>query len=298
MPALPRVVVDTDGGLDDAMALIHLARSPAVDLVAVSSVHGNVTTSAAAANSLRALELAGDEHTPVAVGAAAAPTRELQLRHPEDPFGSAAGPPSRATNDESAADQLVRLARTESSFDVLALGPMTNLAAALIVEPRLPQLVGRLVAMAGAYTVPGNVTPLAETNVWNDPDAFAAVLAAGFDLTLVGLDVTRQATATRDWLAQLDPTQLWGQYAAVLLSDAGAELPALPLHDPLAAAVLIDPTLVGLEDATVTVSTSHDERRGQTILTTPGAPGAGRAHVASTVDHERFLTSLLPSLGA
>lgn len=111
MNNVQHVIVDTDGGLDDALALVHLARSPSIDLVAVGSVYGNVTTDAAASNSLRALELAGDHHTPVALGAAVPLNRELQLRHPDDPFGTAAGPPTRDVSGEDAAEQLVRLER-------------------------------------------------------------------------------------------------------------------------------------------------------------------------------------------
>lgn len=299
MDSTRHVIVDTDGGIDDALALIHVVRSPSIDLVAVGSVHGNVTTEAAARNSLRSLELAEDNHTPVAVGAAAPLTRELKLRHPEDLFGSAAGAPSREPTPESAVEQLVRLARQRpGQLSLLTLGPMTNIAQALAVEPALPDKIGKVVAMAGVIASPGNITPVAETNVWNDPDAFKVVLTAGFDLTLVGLDVTRLATATSEWLQALaeDQTQLWGQYAAALLSEHGDQLPPLPLHDPLAAAVLIDPTVATLEHRTVAVSTSNDDLRGQLHAARNGDPNAATVEVATAVDHSRFLSSLLDSL--
>lgn len=299
MEPTQHVIVDTDGGIDDALALIHVARSPSVDLVAVGSVHGNVTTEAAAQNSLRSLELAGDHHTPVAVGAAAPLTRQLKLRHPEDPFGSAAGAPSREPTSENAAEQLVRLARQQpGQLNLLTLGPMTNIAQALAMEPALPDKIGKVVAMAGAITSPGNITAVAETNVWNDPDAFKVVLTAGFDLALVSLDVTRLATATPEWLQALaeDQTQLWGQYAAALLSEHGDQLPALPLHDPLAAAVLIDPTVATLEHRTIAVSTSNDDLRGQLHVTRSGDLNAAAVQVATAIDHSRFLSSLLDSL--
>ena len=175
---------------------------------------------------------------------------------------------------------------------------MTNIAQALAVEPALPDKLGKVVAMAGVIASPGNITPVAETNVWNDPDAFKVVLTAGFDLTLVGLDVTRLATATSEWLQALaeDQTQLWGQYAAALLSEHGDQLPPLPLHDPLAAAVLIDPTVATLEHRTVAVSTSNDDLRGQLHAARNGDPNAATVEVATAVNHSRFLSSLLDSL--
>lgn len=104
---------------------------------------------------------------------------------------------------------------------------MTNIAQALAMEPELPEKIGKVVAMAGAITSPGNIIPVAETNVWNDPDAFKVVLTAGFDLTLVGLDVTRLATATPAWLQALaeDQTQLWGNMRLRCSASMGSSCP-------------------------------------------------------------------------
>jgi len=302
------VIVDTDGGVDDALALVHLARSSTTDLVAVGSVHGNVTAHAAARNSLRILELAGDTTTPVAEGAAQPLARPLHLRHPDDPVGGLTGATDRQTTDETAADQLVRLARDRpGELSLLAIGPLTNLALALATEPQLPHLLDRVIAMAGAFTVPGNITAFAESNVWHDPDAAAAVVTAGFQLTLVGLDVTRATTATREWLESVatDPTQLWGQYAAALLGNDGAALPSLPLHDPLAAALLADPELGTYQQQRVAVDLSESELRGQTRstpVTRSTEPHSdlqetgGIANITVTVDRPLFLSRLLESL--
>lgn len=299
MPHKPiPVVVDTDGGVDDALALVYLARSSTTNLIAVGSVHGNVTAHAAARNSLRILELAGDAETPVAIGAAQPLAQPLHLRHPDDPVGSLAGGTDRRPTDETAANQLVRLAQQRpGELSLLAIGPLTNLALALAVEPRLPALLNRVVAMAGAFAVPGNITDYAESNVWHDPEAAAAVLTAGFDLTMVGLDVTRPTTATRGWLARVatDPTQLWGQYAAALLAHNGADLPPLPLHDPLAAALLVCPELGTYQGQFVTVDVSDSEFRGQTKTGAKTISG-GMVNVTATVDRPLFLRTLLDSL--
>lgn len=201
MPTRTTVVVDQDGGLDDALALILLARAPGIEIVGIGSVHGNVTAEAAASNGLRALELGGNRTTPVAVGAAEPLAQPLHLAHPEDLLGKLAGAPKRAPAPaETAAEQLVRLAHEHAGeIDLLTLGPLTNIALALRAEPELPRLLRRVVSMAGALTVKGNISEHAESNVWHDPEAAAEVMTAGFDLTLVPLDVTRKATVTRLW---------------------------------------------------------------------------------------------------
>ena len=114
----------------------------------------------------------------------------------------------------------------------------------------------------------------------------------------VGLDVTRLATATPAWLQALaeDQTQLWGKYAAALLGEHGEQLPALPLHDPRAAAVLIAPTVATLEHRTVAVSTSNGDLRGQLHVARNGDSNAATVTVATAIDYSRFLSSLLDSL--
>lgn len=260
------VIVDQDGGIDDVLALLLLARAPGIEIAGVGSVHGNVTAKAAADNGLRALELAGDHTAPVAVGASEPLARPLHLAHPVDLFGKAAGAPKRRpVPAETAAEQMVRLAHEHrGEIELLTLGPLTNVALALAMEPDLPQLVRRVVSMAGALTVRGNTSAHAEGNVWHDPEAASRVLAAGFALTLVPLDLTRKATVTRLGLERLavDQDRLWGRPAAMLLAMPG-KLPAFPLHDPLAAAILLDPAFATYRRTPVRVDLG-DDRRGQT----------------------------------
>jgi purine nucleosidase len=260
------VIVDQDGGIDDALALILLARTPGIKIAGVGSVHGNVSAEAAADNGLRALELAGDHTAPVAIGAAEPLAQPLHLAHPEDLFGKAAGAPKRKpVLEETAAEQIVRLAHEHrGEIDLLTLGPLTNVALALAAEPELPRLVRRVVSMAGALAVRGNISEYAESNVWHDPEAADQVLSAGFDLTLVPLDLTRKATVTRLWLERLavDQDRLWGRLAAMLLAVPG-KLPAFPLHDPLAGAILLDPTFATYRYTSVVVDL-EENRRGQT----------------------------------
>ncbi len=289
------VIVDQDGGVDDALALVLLARAPGVKIAGVGSVHGNVSAAAAADNGLRALELAGDHSTPVAVGASEPLARPLHLAHPEDLLGKAAGSPKRTpVREETAAEQLVRLAREgPGRVDLLTLGPLTNVALALQAEPELPRLVRRVVSMAGAFEVMGNISDCAESNVWHDPEAAAQVVAAGFDLTLVPLDVTRKAAVTRLWLERLaaDQDRLWGRMVAMLLAMPG-KVPDFPLHDPLAAAILLDPSIARFRQTSVTVDVG--ERRGQTRAG-EATPGANTAVVVAA-DASALLAQLARAL--
>ncbi|MBN9748636.1 nucleoside hydrolase [Amycolatopsis sp. A1MSW2902] len=302
MTTPPRpVLVDTDGGLDDALALHYLARCPDIRLLAVGTVHGNVTAAAAARNALRALELAGDHSTPVAIGSAEPLAQALQLRHPDDPFAALAGKPGRGPSDQGAVEQMLDLARAcPGEVELLALGPMTNLARALAAEPDLPRLLRRVVAMAGAFDTTGNITPHAETNVRLDPDAADQVLAAGFAITLVSLDVTRTVAAGRGWLQQLadGAVPLWGPAAAMLL-QARDQVPSLPLHDPLAAAVLVDEHLA-LERRTAPVAVVLDDRHGHRGATRIATDDPGRPAVAitSAVDPDAVLARLAAGLTA
>uniref|UniRef100_UPI003F49A799 nucleoside hydrolase n=1 Tax=Amycolatopsis sp. CA-151526 TaxID=3239921 RepID=UPI003F49A799 len=296
------VLVDTDGGLDDALALHYLARSPDIRLIAVGSVHGNVTAAAAARNATRALELAGNDTTPVAIGSTEPLAQPLQLRHPEDPFAALAGQPGREPSDQAAVEQLLTLAHAHpGEIELLTLGPLTNLAHGLAAEPSLPRLLRRVVTMAGAFNHGGNITAHAETNIRLDPDAAEQILAAGFAMTLVSLDVTRTVTAGRSWLQQLADSAVppWGPAAAMLLHD-GDQVPSLPLHDPLAAAVLVDEHLVReRRDAPVAVilDDRHGHRGATRIVTDqPDQPDRPPVAIAAAVDAEAVLARLAAGL--
>lgn len=265
--AMP-IHLDCDTGVDDALAIAYLVASPAADLVGVGTVSGNTDASTAARNTLDLLALLGRPDVPVAVGerdflaapfdAAAAHVHggngvggvELH-RSPSEPTG------------EHAADLLVRAAREHpGELRVVATGPLTNLAVALRREPSLPGLVAGVTIMGGAALVPGDVTPLAEANVHNDPEAAAEVLAAGWDVTLVPLDVT-----VENLLEERQRAELAGlghpattAVAAMLEHYLGfcAQVfgrPCAALHDPLAAAIAVD----------VVVDTTAGPGRGQTV---------------------------------
>ncbi len=291
------LIVDCDTGIDDALALLYLLRDPAVDLRAVTTVFGNVDAATAADNTLRVLELAGRADIPVAVGARSNWRGTVDLAphvHGADGLGDVGLPaPSATPVAEPAAELIVRTARENpGNLHLLAVGPLTNLATALLLEPELPRLVSHVTIMGGAVHHPGNVTPVAEANIHNDPEAADIVLRAGWDVTLVPLDVTMAEALTESAQRRLvDAGTAISSFAARILDHYlgfyerdvfGVRRAAC--HDPLAAGIAVGD--VALETAPVVdvvVETGEGPARGATIADTRGQyrgyPAQEGAHV-------------------
>jgi purine nucleosidase len=307
-----RVFVDCDPGIDDAVALAYLAARPEVEIVGVGAVFGNNSVDVTADNALRLLELYGRPDVPVAVGAARPLVQPPKLAahvHGGNGLGDVELPePAGRPVAETAAGLLVRLARENpGEIDVLAVGPLTNLAIALALEPELPRLVRRLVVMGGAVRVAGNVSSHAEANISNDPEAAEAVFAAGFDLDLVALDITMKTVATTEWLEEL--ATVAGERAARTSAflDFYADFYSgifgvrqCAMHDPLAAAVLVDPHLVTESfEAPVQVELTGTLTRGMTVADLRPRPRDDErrpARVVTGVAEAEFLGRMLDSL--
>lgn len=206
------VVVDTDGGVDDAVALWYVLRDPALDVLAVTVVWGNVGLATAAASVCRVLHAAGRDDVPVALGRAtpfgAAPhLRPADLIHGADGLGNTHRPLAPFGPIElSAVDVLARsIGERPGEVAVLTLGPLSNVADFVTEHPHLVPAVDEIVVMGGAAVAPGNATPLGEANIAHDPAAAAAVVGAPWARPglLVGLDVTRRATFVDDDFALL-----------------------------------------------------------------------------------------------
>lgn len=242
--------IDCDTGVDDAVALALLAGRPEVQIAGIGTTSGNTSAAQAATNTLAVLALAGRDDIPVAIGGPPGGDYRggAEDVHGSNGIGGVELPPApRGPIDGTAADLLVNLARAHpGELLVLATGPMTNLATALRAEARLPELVAGVTAMGGAVRVPGNVTPRAEANIADDPESAAAAVAAPWPMTLVPLDVTLQHRFTE---RDLDALRGTGSPLLTVLADMLATYfdyyePLLgaresPLHDPLAAAVLL-----------------------------------------------------------
>ena len=188
--------LDCDTGIDDALALAYLLASPQADVRGIGTVSGNVSAAVGARNTLDLLQLAGHAHIPVALGAhdpqAGAFHGGAPHVHGANGIGEVSLEAASAElTSETAAEMLVRLAHEHpGTLRVLAIGPLTNIAEALRLDPELPRLVEEITIMGGAALAPGNITAVAEANIANDPEAAADVLAADWNITLVPLDVT------------------------------------------------------------------------------------------------------------
>lgn len=285
------VVLDVDTGVDDAIAIAVAISSSEIDLVAISTVAGNVDVEKTTANTLAVLDHLGAGEIPVHRGASrplGRPLHDAAHFHGLDGLGNSGLPVSRRRlGPDRGPAAIIRLAMARpGELTLICVGPLTNLAIALNVAPELPSLLRSVVVMGGAYWTPGNVTPHAEFNIYADPEAADQVFSASFpSLTVVGLDVTERVAISKDAWSQLGDQR---DPAAGLIhrvcrrSFEERNVPAFYLHDPLAVAVAVDPSLVETEVAAVNVATD-DEQRGRTV-TSPG----GGVQIAKAVDEERF----------
>ena len=194
-----KVIYDTDPGVDDEMALYYALAHPGIDVVGITTTFGNVSVAQAATNALYLCAIAGQPHIPVTRGVASPMVRQSEAKfdfiHGADGLGNLASRVAftNALDSRSSAQFIVDMARAEpGQITLVAVGPLGNVALALQLEPRLPRLLKEVIIMGGTVLEPGNVSPVAEANVWNDPHAADKVFTAGFKLTMVGLDVTHR----------------------------------------------------------------------------------------------------------
>ena len=317
------VLIDTDPGIDDALAILLAWGLAGLRVEAISTVAGNVSVDLATVNVFRLLEAARPIHRPRVARGAAAPLRRPLVTathvHGDDglgnldrlrePDGRPRYPSPRLDLEtRDGADLILETAgRFGEDLVVIALGPLTNVAVALGRDPARLRRIGRLVVMGGAVTVAGNVTPAAEFNFHVDPDAAQAVLAGGLPVELIPLDVTRRVTLGRAALdTRLPPPhgprgQFLEDFSAHGFAFGGMRGDGgITLHDPLAVAVAADPSLVGLEPLHVQVETESDLTRGLSLADRrPGAPEDRRppnCHVALAVDAPRAVALTLEGL--
>jgi len=295
---MPPVLIDTDPGVDDALALLQAWGTPSLATEVITTVAGNVPVASGTLNVFRLLALRGPRREPlVAQGAAAPLSRPLRTAtdyHGQDGLGDLGDWPAAEPRlaAEGAVALIVAAARRHGArLTLIALGPLTNIALAVAADGAAMRGVGRVVVMGGAVDVPGNVTPEAEFNIHVDPEAAAAVVAAGLALDLVPLDATRQAVLERPALhAALvaAPPGLAARVARFTEPSFGADgKGSLTLHDPLAVGVAADPSLTTWEAARLEVG-----REGQTRRVT----GTPNVRIARTVDARRFLRTFLDAL--
>jgi inosine-uridine nucleoside N-ribohydrolase len=298
------IIVDCDPGHDDALALMLALASPEVELVGVTTVHGNQTLEKTTLNALKVLELVGRADVPVARGAERPLSRDLAVAdhvHGETGLdGPSLPPPVARPVDEDAVTFLAR--HLQPGVVLVPTGPLTNVAHLLDRHPDVqPE---RIVLMGGSIGL-GNITPAAEFNIWADPEAAAAVFASGLDVTMVGLDVTHQAIVGPERVARFRASGRVGEVIAELLEFFARfhretyGWPGPPVHDALAVASVIRSDLIETVERRVDIDTESALCRGRTVVDlyrrTELEPNA---HVAVNVDAEAFLDLLEERLTA
>jgi purine nucleosidase len=279
---MSRVIIDTDPGVDDALALLLAMRSPELKIEGITPVAGNVPLELTLPNTLRMVEIAGRTDIPVAAGAREPLVRRLvtaAYAHGENGLGGAVFPePKTAPIPERAADFIRRTVRKyPGEVTLITIGPLTNVGVALRGDPELASLVRGLVMMGGSLSG-GNITPAAEFNVYVDPEAARIVFQSAIPITMVGLDVTRKTTLTDEHVRTLEAAQNPVSQAAAKIGRNVLEhnrkegfLVGPNMHDPLALASFINPALLKYQDYYVDVETEGELTAGATLGYSPVA---------------------------
>jgi len=275
--AAKRVILDTDPGIDDALAILLALASPEVELEAVTVTSGNCSTAQGTINALSVLELAGAGHVPVAVGVER-PLIQPLLTAPETHGDTGLGyarlpPPGQEAAGQHAVDLLIeRIMGAPGEITVVAVAPLTNLALAIRREPGLAAAVKEVIIMGGAIRHEGNTTPLAEFNVYVDPHAAYIVYHSGMPITLAPLDVTYQCVLTQPDVERLlaidspltrfvaDSTRFYMEF-----HDEYQGIMGCVINDPLALALAFAPDLVQTRPLYVTVDIQSQVSLGKTM---------------------------------
>lgn len=307
-----KMILDLDTGIDDALALAYALGSEEVDLIGVTGTYGNVLVETGVRNTLAILELFGRTDVPVFAGPGHASAKDSfevleisEFIHGKNGIGEAELPePTRRVEAKSAVDFLVEsVEKYGDELVIVPTGPSTTIAAAAKVSQTFAEKA-HIVMMGGALTVPGNVSPWAEANVNQDPEATDAIFRSMKDITMIGLDVTLQTLLTTAETAKWEALGTPGgdflaaatNYYIGAYDTTAPHLGGCGLHDPLAVGVAIDPTLVTTLDINLKVDT-EGETRGRTIGDETRLNDETKtAKVAVAVDKQRFLEEFMRRL--
>jgi inosine-uridine nucleoside N-ribohydrolase len=302
------VILDVDPGHDDAVALMLACGHPDLDLLAVTTVAGNVTIEKTTRNAMRVLSLVGCDDVPVGVGASGPLKRPLHTA--EDIHGKSGLdgaeeiPDASFVPDERGAVQLISdtIRASPEPVTLIPLGPLTNIAIFLREHGDLKERIAGISLMGGSMGL-GNTTPAAEFNIYVDPEAAREVFESGLPITMSGLDVTHQAGAGTKERERLRTTGRVGgvvvgfldYFAATYERTFGFDSP--PLHDPVAVAAVIEPDLLKTRPMRVDVECTSDLTRGETVCDFHGVTGKKpNADVGVELDREGFFEILYGAL--
>ncbi len=301
MSSPTRILIDTDPGIDDAMAIFYALASPELEVVGLTTVFGNAHTDLCTTNALRLLDIAGRPDIPVAQGA----TRPLAMNyrgpvafvHGADGQGDVFLPPSTRTPIAGHGAQFIidTVMASPGEITVVLLGPFTNMAIAMLMQPDLTSFVREIVVMGGAAFTHGNASPASEANVLNDPEAADIVFGADCRIVMAGLDVTHRITMTTDDLARFGTipgpraahlAAIVPHYSRFYLERNGVE--GIYVHDSTTISYLLAPHLFTWQELPVRVDTGHSVCRGRTLAafrdSDEEGPWHGRRPVRILVD--------------
>lgn len=276
-----RVIIDTDPGIDDAMAILLALNSPELKVEALTVVPGNVEAAQGLQNALKIVSLAGRCDLPVAAGAQHPLNQRLvtaQFWHGLNGLAGVELPASKCRADPRfGPDLIVELVhKYPHEISLIPVGPLTNIALAVSRDPSIVPLVKDVVIMGGSISG-GNVNGAAEANIYGDPEAASIVFNAGWMVTMIGSDVGERTLMTRKHLSELQAQHGPQSDFIYKLSDfyvtrsEKSGYPGAAMYDPLAVATVIDPTLVTLKDMHVDVETKGEFTRGETVANRMGS---------------------------
>lgn len=295
-----KVIIDTDPGNDDAIAILLALGSPEIELLGLSVVAGNVPLAITSRNARMICEMASPDIIPVYDG------EEGPLKNPpvtaEDVHGQSGlegveiVEPKQPAETKHAVDWIIEtVLANKGEISICALGPLTNIARAFQKEPRLPKLIKQLVIMGGSHFQGGNITPMAEFNFYVDPHAADIVFRSGVSITLAPLDTTLEARMNETWINRFGVLGEIGQFAKNILipslrfSQRRYEGLYAPLHDPFTVAFLVDPTLFKTRHVSVSIEKESSICMGASVIdwwdVTEDPPNC---HVMSEVDSEGY----------
>ena len=288
------VIIDTDPGIDDALALFFAFNSPELNIMGIVATYGNVSVQQAVRNVLNIFEIVSPRYIPPVIQGAGhslmrrrRPKKDYRI-HGKDGLGNInLSQPLLKPSKESLND----IIKKSSGISLICLGPLTDIARLILTNSDLLCRLKEIILMGGAVFVPGNVNQFAEFNIYSDPEAAKIVLHCGIPITLVGLDVTGQTRLTEDDLKSLDTSNPKFRFIRKIACHyiefhrKYRNMNGCFLHDPLAVAVAVDRSIVRTEKLSIDVVTEGD-RAGQTFINKSGQPNVD---VCMNIDNKKFM---------
>lgn len=311
MPARQKIIIDTDPGQDDAVAILLAMGSPELDVLGITAVAGNVPLKLTEKNARKICELAGRPETKVFAGAIRPMVRELVTAEEVHGKTGLNGPqlpePTMKLQPQYAVDWIIDtlMAEEPGTVTLCPLGPLTNIALALVKEPKIAKRIKQIVLMGGGYFEQGNVTPSAEFNIYVDPHAADVVFRSGVDIVMMPLDVTHKALTkktriekfrklgTRVGTATAEMLEFFERYDEEKYGSDGG-----PLHDPCVIAYLLKPKLFKGRQCNVAIEIHSELTMGSTVVDWWGVTKRPKnALVMKDIDSDGFFDLLVERLG-